>query len=80
MSTWYIMEDGSVGDPADIAADANGVLTHKDGRKVAYAPHGPRTRSVDVELERAKATPKREAIAPASREMKAKGGKGYETR
>lgn len=46
--TWYVMTDGSVGDPAEISPDKDGVLTHKDGRKVAYAPHGPRSRSVDT--------------------------------
>lgn len=40
------MEDGSVGDPREVAADAKGVLRHKDGRAVAYAPHGPRSRMV----------------------------------
>lgn len=53
--TWYILEDDSVGDPHEIAPDAKGVLRHKDGRAVAYAAHGPRTRSVDAEAERAKA-------------------------
>lgn len=46
--TWYVMEDGSCGDPREIAPDKHGRLVHKDGRKVAYAPHGPRSRSVDV--------------------------------
>lgn len=53
--TWYIMEDGSSGDPREIAPDKSGKLAHSDGRKVAYAPHGPRSRSVDAEAERAKA-------------------------
>lgn len=46
--TWYVMEDGSAGDPRAIAPGKDGRLVHKDGRKVAYAPHGPRSRSVDV--------------------------------
>ncbi|MCO5071133.1 MAG: hypothetical protein M9944_08005 [Rhizobiaceae bacterium] len=54
--TWYVMEDGSTGDPSDIAPGKDGKLVHKDGRKVAYAPHGPRTRGVDADAERAKAT------------------------
>jgi hypothetical protein len=33
----------------------NGRLQHKDGRAVAHAPHGPRTRSVNADAERAKA-------------------------
>lgn len=39
--TWYVLEDGS-----------DGRLVHKDGRAVAYAPHGPRSRSVDPAAER----------------------------
>lgn len=45
--TWYVMEDGSFGDPLEVVRDAAGKLRHKDGRAVAYAPHGPRTRSID---------------------------------
>jgi hypothetical protein len=48
LATWYVMEDGSVADPSSIAPDDKGVLRHVDGRAVAYAPHGPRTRSVEV--------------------------------
>lgn len=70
--TWYVMADGSFGDPREICAGADGVLRHKDGRAVAYAPHGPRSRSVDVDALRAKAAepapvaavePKREVVA-----------------
>lgn len=53
--TWYVMEDGSAGDPREIAPGDDGVLRHKDGRAVAYAPHGPRSRGVDADAERAKA-------------------------
>lgn len=52
--TWYILEDGSAAHPHAVKHDAHGVLRHKDGRAVAYAPHGPRTRSVDPEAERAR--------------------------
>jgi hypothetical protein len=52
--TWYVLEDGAAAEPCDIAPGKDGVLTHKDGRKVAYAPHGPRSRSVDPAAERAK--------------------------
>lgn len=55
METWYVMEDGSLGDPRDIRRDEKGRLRHADGRAVAYAPHGPRSRSVDAQAERAKA-------------------------
>lgn len=55
METWYVMADGTVGDPREIRAGADGLLRHKDGRAVAYAPHGPRSRSVaDPESLRAK--------------------------
>lgn len=54
--TWYVMQDGSPGDPRDIAPGPDGILRHRDGRVVAYAPHGPRTRGVDdPDAERAKA-------------------------
>lgn len=53
--TWYVMEDGSCGDPREVAVGRDGKLRHKDGRAVAYAPHGPRSRSIDPAAERAKA-------------------------
>lgn len=53
--TWYVLEDGSCGDPAEVTAGPDGRLRHRDGRAVAYAPHGPRSRGVDAEAERAKA-------------------------
>jgi hypothetical protein len=46
--TWYVLEDGASGDPREVAPGKDGMLVHRDGRKVAYAPHGPRSRSVDV--------------------------------
>src|SRR4051812_47697702 len=52
--TWYILDDDSLGDPHEVARDDKGVLRHKDGRAVAHASHGPRTRSVDAEAERAR--------------------------
>lgn len=64
--TWYVMEDGSAGDPREMKRGKDGKLSHGDGRKVAYAPHGPRTRGVDVDVERespAKATKTRELTA-----------------
>ena len=54
--TWYVLEDDTAADPRDVKPNAKGILTHKDGRKVAYAPHGPRSRSVDPDEERAKKT------------------------
>lgn len=56
--TWYVLDDGSAADPREVAPDKAGVLRHKDGRAVAYAPHGPRSRSLDPEAERAKTKPK----------------------
>lgn len=85
--TWYVLEDGSCGDPREIGRGADGRLFHKDGRAVAYAPHGPRSRSVDPDAERAKAGPSRDltpaADKPAAfdRQMKpATGGRTYRTR
>ncbi len=60
--TWFVLDDGSVGDPSEIAPDKAGVLRHKDGRAVAMAPHGPRTRGVDAEAERAKAAKAKPAV------------------
>lgn len=86
LETWYIMEDGSVGDPLEIAPGDDGILRHSDGRAVAYGPHGPRSRGcVDAEAERAKVAEKRdtkrEAISPEDRELKANDGRrGYKTR
>jgi hypothetical protein len=45
---WYILETGAVADPLDVVDDG-GVLRHKDGRAVAYKPHGPRARMVSAE-------------------------------
>lgn len=82
--TWYVMEDGSVGDPREIAAGKDGNLRHKDGRAVAYAPHGPRSRSVDPEAERAKGKELPSAggaVPTVDRDMKPEPPKrGYKTR
>lgn len=61
--TWYILETDEVADPSDVAPDDKGVLRHKDGRAVAYAAHGPRSRSVDAGAERAKVDAARRAKA-----------------
>jgi hypothetical protein len=82
--TWYVLEDGSAGDPREIAPDKNGVLRHKDGRAVAYAPHGPRTRSVDTEAPSAgkrSRKQEREAETPETADMQPETPKrGYKTR
>lgn len=64
--TWYVMEDGSCGDPRDIAHDDKGVLRHRDGRSVAMRPDGetPRSRGVDVDEEAAKPKPKGKDLKP----------------
>lgn len=76
---WYVMVDGSVGDPAEISAGPDGVLRHTDGRAVAYKPHGPVARMIDPVVERAKiaaasARPETKEVKPA-----AQAG-GYRTR
>lgn len=49
-ATWYVLEDGSAGDPAEVSPDKDGRLRHKDGRAVAYRPDGitPRSRAVEL--------------------------------
>jgi hypothetical protein len=65
--TWYVLDDGSVGDPHQIVRDAFGVLRHRDGRVVAYGPHGPRSRGhVDAAAERIKVKAETEAAAKNS--------------
>jgi len=60
MEVWYVMEDGSCGDPQECSPDADGVLRHKDGRAVAYRPTGPVARAVNPEDHRMKPeSPKR---------------------
>lgn len=91
--TWYVMDDGSFGDPNDIFHGNDGRLRHKDGRAVAYGPHGPRSSGVDVEAEREKSARRDMQAAAASMEpeaeaapvkhtadMKPVAGKGYRTR
>jgi|GEM_PF-4296336 hypothetical protein len=78
METWYVLETGDAADPRDVVRDASGLLRHKDGRKVAYRPYGPRSRSVDPIAERAKASPVQK---PAVKEAKpAESKPGYVTR
>ncbi len=71
--TWYVLEDGSVADPRFIGTGNDGALRHEDGRKVAYGPHGPRSRSVDAS-EVAAASPDAKEVKPE------KPNKGYKTR
>lgn len=62
--TWYVMEDGSAADPRDVSPDAAGILRHKDGRAVAYLPHGPRSRSIERDEENAKGKSKSRDMKP----------------
>lgn len=81
METWYIMTDGSVADPREVRPDKSGALRHKDGRAVAYAAHGPRSRSVDPEAERAKAKPAAAKVEATAKEVKPEPPKAaYKTR
>lgn len=80
--TWYVMADGSVGDPRDVRPGADGVLRHKNGTAVDYRPHGPRSRMVDPAVERAKVAASRvRATASEARDMKpAAASATYRTR
>lgn len=84
--TWYVLEDGSLGDPRDVSLDGEGLLRHKNGAAVAMrAPGVPHSRGVDdADAERVKAAesgaPKKET-SRSSRSMKADDDKaGYKTR
>jgi hypothetical protein len=76
METWFVMEDGTVGDPRDVSPDTTGRLHHKDGRAVQYRSDGetPRSRGVDAGAERAKAVP------VVTNDMRAGPAKAYRTR
>lgn len=74
--TWYLLEDGTPVNPAEVAPNDKGALMHKSGSPVAIGAHGnPKSRSVDVEEEMAKRK------KPATRELTADKPKaGYQTR
>jgi hypothetical protein len=92
---WYVLEDDSVVDPAEVAPTDDGRLRHAKGF-VAMRGEGlgrvPSSRGVDPEKERAKAKPKaaeveqkneapRVASSPVRRDMQpAKPAEGYKTR
>lgn len=67
-TTWYVLEDGAVVDPAEVITEPNGRLRHKSGVMVAErAPGVPHSRGVDA--------------AAMARDMKAEAPKrGYVTR
>lgn len=66
---WYVLENGQSADPNEVAPDATGRLVHSSGVPVAVGPHGPRSRGVYPDAERAKQATK--AKRYATREMKA---------
>lgn len=70
--TWYLLVDGTVADPNEVAPDEAGILRHSSGVAVAYSAHGPRSRGVDPDEERAKALPRDLKPEPTKR--------GYKTR
>jgi hypothetical protein len=71
--TWYVLDDGSVADPREVAPDKNGVLRHKNGAAVAMRGDVPSSRSVDPEEEKSK--------SKKTRDMQPEEPKrGYKTR
>ena len=71
--TWYVLEDGKIVDPAEVAPDDTGVLTHSSGVAVSYRNGVPVSYGVDPDEERAKASrPEPEKRGYKTRESKAK--------
>lgn len=62
--TWYVLEDGSLADPARVTADEAGRLVHSSGLAVEMKNGVPRSRGVDdADAERARA-PKNTPATP----------------
>lgn len=80
--TWYILDDGTSGNPAECTNDDAGVLRHKDGKAVAIGPYGHRSRGVDVPDATDRQIETKPSVKPGkNREVKAgAGAKTYETR
>lgn len=80
--TWYVLEDGSVADPADVVPTDGNLMMHKDGVLVAMRGDVPSTRGVDADEERAKVKPAPErAEGRTTREaLPEKPKRGYKTR
>lgn len=57
-ATWYVLEDGTAVDPAEVAPDKKGALRHKSGAAIAMRGDVPQSRGVDPDEERAKAAPR----------------------
>jgi hypothetical protein len=69
---WYVLEDGTLGDPRDVAPDHVGNLKHKSGKRLAMDGDVPSTREVDPQAH-AKDMRAEEAPRPyRTRETKAK--------
>ena len=62
--TWYVLEDGNMADPNEVAPDDSGALRHKSGIAVAMKGDVPHTSGVDAEEERAKKPGKAATAAP----------------
>lgn len=62
--TWYVLEDGTYADPAEVTPDKTGKLKNKAGVAVAMRGAVPSTRSVDPDEERGK--PKGKELKPGA--------------
>jgi len=74
--TWYVLEDGSVVDPAEVSPGQGESLVHRSGVRVARRGDVPSTRSIIPDEERAKyatreAVPEKPARGYKTRAMKA---------
>lgn len=47
--TWYVLEDGSVVNPSEVAHDEQGILRHSSGVAVAMRGQAPSSRGVDLD-------------------------------
>jgi hypothetical protein len=70
-ATWYVLEDGSVADPKEVAPYKDGRLRHTSGRYVAMRGDVPSSRGVDEDVERKNAA----KVAPDEAPRR-----GYKTR
>lgn len=79
--TWYVLDDGTYADPADVATSKSGFLMHKSGVPVKVGPHGPVSRGVDPDEERAKAKKPYNPATRSTKDMKPEAAKApYTTR
>ena len=88
-ATWYVLDDGSVADPNEVAPDDSGVLRHRNGVAVAMGLYGARSRGVNLDdptaggvtVAAVRAPQKKAAPPQRDRQMKAgDAGPTYETR